>query len=187
MSKTIPPSRRPSPVLARSRPVRTAARLGALSAAGLVVLTVSSPWVSKAERGDEASAIGALRAVNSAQAAFASSCGGRVYVADLADLAKPSGNTQAFISPDLSHNGVAKSNYVIALARGAVQDVEPLSSAACVEMSGRLVSAYFASAVPLNPGVRGARYFATDARGAIYQSTSGPIPNPIPADATPVP
>jgi hypothetical protein len=167
--------------------VPTVAWIGALSAATLVALIVSGPRLSKAERGNEASAIVALRAVNSAQAAFASSCGGRGYVTDLADLVKtPRGSRQDFISPDLRHNGIVKSGYVITVARGAAPGVTQLSSTACVELSGPLVTSYFASAVPLKPGETGTRFFATDASGTIYQSTSGPIPNPISAAAIPV-
>jgi hypothetical protein len=151
MSKAVHAPRRPTARSTKSGKVRTAAWIGALSAATLVVLIVSSTRISKAELGNEASAIGALRAVNSAQATFASSCGGRGYVTDLADLVKkPRGSSQGFISPDLSHNGIVKSGYVITVAHDAVPDGTQLSSAACVELSSPLVSSYFASAVPLN-------------------------------------
>jgi hypothetical protein len=167
--------------------VRTAAGIGALSAATLVALAVSSTRLSEAERGNESSAIGVLRAVNSAQAAFASSCGGRGYVTDLADLVKtPRGSSQGFISPDLRHNGIVKSGYAITIVRDAAPGVTQLSALGCIELSSPLVSSYFASAVPLKPGETGTRFFATDASGTIYQSTAGPIPNPIPAAATPV-
>lgn len=155
--------------------------------ATVIALIVSSARTSRAERGDAASAIGSLRAVNSAQAAFASTCGGRGYAADLADLVKkPDGRSQAFISPDLSRNEIAKSNYVITITREAVPGAKQVSTRACVELSSPLVSSYFASAVPVNPAAPGARFFATDARGTIYESTSGPISNPIPAAATPL-
>jgi hypothetical protein len=161
--------------------------MGALGAATVVALLVSGTRISRAERGNEASAIGALRAVNSAQAAFASSCGGRGYVTDLADLVKmPDGNSQGFISPDLRHNGIVQSGYVITISRDAAPGVTRLSSTACVETPSPVVSSYFASAVPLKRGETGTRFFATDARGTIYQSTAGPIPNPIAAAATPV-
>src|ERR1043165_9192595 len=53
--------------------------------------------------GNEASAIGSLRAINSAQAAFSSSCAAGAYAIDLADLVKaPTGSSQGFISPDLN-------------------------------------------------------------------------------------
>jgi hypothetical protein len=128
-----------------------------------------------------------LRAINSAQAAFASSCAAGGYVTDLADLnKKPGGSSQGFISPDLNHNDVVKSGYIVSVARDAASGVTEVSSAACVELTSRLVSSYFASAVPVKPGETGTLFFATDKRGTIYRSRMGPIPNPIPADAEPL-
>ena len=106
---------------------------------------------------------------------------------DLADLnKKPGGSSQGFISPDLSHNDVVKSGYIVSVARDAASGVTEVSSAACVELTSRLVSSYFASAVPVKPGETGTLFFATDTRGTIYRSRMGPIPNPIPADAAPL-
>jgi hypothetical protein len=52
-----------------------------------------------------ARAIGSLRAINSAESTFSSSCGANGYAQDLADLVKPpTGSTAGFISPDLSVN-----------------------------------------------------------------------------------
>jgi hypothetical protein len=128
-----------------------------------------------------------LRTINSAQAAFASSCAAGAYVTDLADLnKKPGGSSQGFISPDLSHNDVVKSGYIVTVARDAAPGVADVSPAACVESTSRLVTAYFASAVPVRPGDTGTLFFATDTRGTIYRSRTGPIPNPIPADAAPL-
>jgi hypothetical protein len=59
--------------------------------------------------GNEASAIGSLRAINSAQSTYSSSCGGNGYAQTLADLyAAPAGSTAGFISPDLNANGITK-------------------------------------------------------------------------------
>jgi hypothetical protein len=108
-------------------------------------------------------------------------------VTDLADLnKKPSGGSQGFISPDLNHNDVVKSGYIISVARDAASAVAEVSSAACIELTSRLVSSYFASAVPVKPGATGTLFFATDTRGTIYRSRLRPIPNPIPADAEPL-
>jgi len=93
---------------------------------------------------------------------------------------------QGFISPDLNHNDVVKSGYIVSVARDAASGVTEVSSAACVELTSRLVSSYFASAVPVKPGETGTLFFATDTRGTIYRSRMGPIPNPIPADAEPL-
>ena len=166
---------------------RIAGWIGSLSTVTLIVFIAPSSRVSRADRGNEASAIGSLRAINSAQAAFASSCAAGGYVTDLADLnKKPGRSSQGFISPDLNHNDVVKSGYVISVSRDAASGVTDVSSAACVESTSRLVSSYFASAVPVKPGETGTLFFATDARGTIYRSRMGPIPNPIPADAAPL-
>ena len=129
----------------------------------------------------EASAIGSLRAINSAQAAFSSSCAAGGYATDLADLVKePQGSSQGFISPDLNRNGVIKIGYVITLARDAASGVTEVSAMPCNLPTKPVVSSYFASANPEKPGETGTRYFATDTRGTIFYSLSGPIANPIP-------
>jgi len=164
---------------------RTAAWIVAFTGITLVALILSGIRTSRAESGDAASAIGSLRAVNSAQAMFASSCAGG-YATDLADLVKkPEGSSHGFISPDLSHNGIVKSNYLFTVTREMVRvpDIKQVPTRACVQSASPLASSYFASAVPLDPTKTGATFFATDARGTIYQSTSGPIPNPIPLSA----
>ena len=52
---------------------------------------------------NEASAIGSLRAINSAQLTYAASCGGSGFAASLDDLANmPNGTDAPFISPDLA-------------------------------------------------------------------------------------
>ena len=136
----------------------------------------------------EAAAIGALRAINSGEAAFSSSCADGGYAVDLADLAKaPTGSSQGFIDPDLSANGALKAGYIITLARDAAADTHDVGSSAraCNGPAHQPASAYFASAVPAvgrrKPEYQ-RRYFATDTRGTIFFSTTGPIPNPIPPD-----
>jgi len=166
---------------------RIAGWIGSLSTVTLIVFIASNSRVSRADRGNEASAIGSLRAINSGQASFSSSCAAGGYAVDLADLVKaPTGSSQGFISPDLNHNDVVKSGYIVSVARDAASGVTEVSSAACVELTSRLVSSYFASAVPVTPGETGTLFFATDTRGTIYRSRMGPIPNPIPADTEPL-
>ena len=73
-----------------------------------IIAAIAVPGLLRARMsGNEASAIGSLRAINSAQSTYASSCGGGGYATDLVDLyAAPSGSTAGFISPDLASNGV---------------------------------------------------------------------------------
>jgi hypothetical protein len=64
--------------------------------------------------------------------------------------------------------------------------IDPLANGTCNASAGTPASSYFASAEPVVPGNTGARYFATDARGVIFSSTS-PIANPIVESATVAP
>src|SRR5678815_4897966 len=59
------------------------------------------------QSGNEASALGSMRAVISGQAAYASSCGGGGYAQSNADLAKAPTGSPAFISPDLEKADLA--------------------------------------------------------------------------------
>lgn len=148
--------------------------------------------------GNEATAIGSLRAINSAQAAYSSSCAQGFYAIDLADLVKPPPGGQGFISPDLNTNGVHKSGYIVTLAKDAAAGVTDIGRAAvvCNGPASTPASSYFASAAPVTlPGTlfrclanrgTGTRYFSTDARGIIFQSTT-PIANPIVKSTTVVP
>src|SRR3990172_6817322 len=83
-----------------------------------IIAAIAIPGLLRARMsGNEASAIGSLRAINSAESAYSSSCGGNGYAQTLADLAKPpAGSTQGFISPDLNVNGVVKSGYAVTVA-----------------------------------------------------------------------
>src|SRR5215467_6980090 len=83
-----------------------------------IIAAIAVPGLLRARMsGNEASAIGSLRAINSGQASFSSSCAAGGYAVDLADLVKkPTGSSQGFISPDLNANAVIKSGYKVALA-----------------------------------------------------------------------
>src|ERR1700754_4923218 len=73
-----------------------------------IIAAIAVPGLLRARMsGNEASAIGSLRAINSAEAAFSTSCASGAYAVTLDDLVKPpTGSNQGFISPDLKSNGV---------------------------------------------------------------------------------
>src|ERR1700710_2196228 len=79
-----------------------------------IIAAIAIPGLLRARMaGNEASAIGSVRAINSGQAAFASSCAGGGYAYSLPQLfAAPPGG-QGFIGPDLATDGVAKSGYLV--------------------------------------------------------------------------
>jgi type IV pilus assembly protein PilA len=147
-----------------------------LAVAGIVLVgVVAAILVGSLERaraaGNEASAIGSLRAINSAQATFSSFCGHGFYAATLADLARPPGPGETpFVSSDLGLDPVVKFGYRISLTGGeAVPDAPPACSGAT------LVRTYFVLAEPLEVGATGTRFFASNQELEIYES-SFPIP-----------
>jgi len=127
-----------------------------------IIAAIAVPGLLRARQsGNEASAIGSMRAINSAQSTYASSCGNGFYSVDLANLGTaPAGGT-AFISPDLSTEGVTKSGYTVTTAHtGAVAATAPVSC-----NSGAVYPGYFANAAPVAVG---GRNFGTNTTGTIY-------------------
>jgi type IV pilus assembly protein PilA len=139
-----------------------------------IIAAIAVPGLLRARMsGNEASAIGSLRALNGGQQAFASSCAGGGYAVKLADLAKaPVGSTQGFISPDLSTDPSVKSGYSIALFADAAGNSNVSSQASTCNNATQPVSSYEATADPVTPGSTGTRYFATDTRGTIFFSNA---------------
>ena len=86
-----------------------------------IIAAIAVPGLLRARMsGNEASAIGSMRAINSSEVTYAASCGGGGYATSLTDLsAVPTAGGDPFISPDLNANGVVKSGYTITLAAGA--------------------------------------------------------------------
>ena len=140
-----------------------------------IIAAIAVPGLLRARMsGNEASAIGSLRAVNSAQSTYSSSCGGNGYAQAFADLAKPpTGSTAAFISPDLASDGVIKSGYVVNLAADTGASSVTVAASTCNAAANNAMSAYFAEAHPVTVGSTGQRSFGTDTRGTIYFKNDG--------------
>ena len=155
-----------------------------------IIAAIAVPGLLRARMsGNEASAIGSLRAINSGQASYSSSCAAGGYAIDLADLVKaPSGTpsgVQGFISPDLKSNGVTKSGYTVTLAKdGTTGTVDLTAVTTCNGSTGTPASSYFANADPVTAGGTGTRYFATDTRGTLFYKGSGALGNPIPSGSS---
>jgi prepilin-type N-terminal cleavage/methylation domain-containing protein len=149
-----------------------------------IIAAIAVPGLLRARMsGNEASAIGSLRSINSAQSTYSSSCAGNGYAQTLADLVKaPAGSSAGFVSPDLSTNGVIKSGYAVNLAKETGAADVTLASATCNAATNAAVASFFAEAHPTNVGSTGQRSFATDTRGTIFfDNTGATIANPIPA------
>ena len=138
-----------------------------------IIAAIAVPGLLRARiSGNEASAIGSIRAIVSAQADYSGVNRGG-YAVDLADLAAPcTGMTVPFISPDLSTNGVAKSGYTFALAAGLGGVAGPN------DCNGTATNTtFYASATPQSLGTTGTRGFASNVGAAIWQDTAGAPPN----------
>ena len=158
-----------------------------------IIAAIAVPGLLSARMsGNEASAIGSLRAINSSQQAFASSCAGGLYADDLTQLGVAPNNGAPFISPDLSvAASVSKSGYTVTMAGGT--DGAPGAATApdaCNAITApELISSYYATADPLTQNSPGRRFFCTNTLGTIYQHTAAAIGHqvgntPPPAAAT---
>jgi type IV pilus assembly protein PilA len=147
-----------------------------------IIAAIAVPGLLRARQsGNEASAIGSLRAVNSGEEAYAASCGSGGYATSNNQLFQPPPKGQPFISPDLQNANAlpGKSGYLISLA----DNLEPLNhNVAVVSCNGAAASRamYHVAATPVIRGTMGDRSFATDQRGTIYFSQAAALANPIP-------
>jgi prepilin-type N-terminal cleavage/methylation domain-containing protein len=155
-----------------------------------IIAAIAVPGLMRARMsGNEASAIGSLRAINSGQSTYSSSCGQGNYAGTLADLAKPPQvGSEAFISSDLdgtSGTGGAsnKSGYSIKITGGSAA----VGATGCNTPTS-LTQTYYAEADPLVANSTGSRYFGTNQGGTIYQSTSTVAATQVgaPTGATPI-
>src|SRR5437868_10817807 len=82
-----------------------------------IIAAIAIPGLLRARMaGNEASGIGSLRAINSGQAAYSSSCANGGYATTLADRLRARANCSRVMSPYPSTCAVVKSGYTITLA-----------------------------------------------------------------------
>jgi type IV pilus assembly protein PilA len=154
-----------------------------------VIVAIAVPSLLRARMsGNEASAIGSMRAIIEGQSAYSSSCAHGGYAAALADLARSApGATQGFVSPDLKTDPSVKIGYTVALFKEPGATTVGTAGTTCNGSTNAPVSAYQATADPVTAGATGTRYFATDTRATIFFSNLASFGTAaIPATATPV-
>jgi type IV pilus assembly protein PilA len=117
--------------------------------------------------GSEASAIASLMAINQAQFAFSQTCGDQKYSPTLAGLGQPAPATgQAFLSPDMTVDPLAKSGYLFVMTGTEAPEARPTCNGL------KPVTTYRITADPTSPGVAGVRFFATNTDRIIYADTA---------------
>jgi type IV pilus assembly protein PilA len=141
-----------------------------------IVAAIAVPGLLRARiAGNEASAIGSLRTVNSANLNWMTNCaGGRGYAATLVALGvPPSSGGQPFISPDLSAAGpITKSGYDITFAAIGLQQAGQTTCSTVTAVS----QGYDALAGPLTANVTGVRTFGTNEGAALFEDVDGSAP-----------
>ena len=152
-----------------------------------IIAAIAVPGLLRARMsGNEASSIGSLRAINSAQSTYAASCGSGFYAPSLVSLGTPPtvGGGDGFIGTDLNTDPSIKSSYTMTMTAGAVAAGAPASCNGVA--AGATVSTYFISASPTAGG--GVRFFGTNQGGTIYTSTAAVVvtQNGAPAGANPL-
>ena len=132
-----------------------------------IIAAIAVPGLLRARiSGNEASAIGSLRAISSAQSTFAASCANGLYAQGLDTLGSGPSGGSAFISPDLSSGTtVSKSGYSVSMTGTAATGATACNGATT------LGSGYHAWADPMSVNT-GTRYFVTNATGTVWQMTS---------------
>jgi len=135
----------------------------------ILMLIAMGPLLKARQQAGSASAIGSLRALNSAELSFALTCGGGFYAPDLTTLGTaPVGSRDAFVGADLgASDPVIKAGYVIQL------DAAPYPGAptSCNGLGiGAAGQSYRAAADPTEPG--NPRFFATNADGLIWEDNA---------------
>jgi type IV pilus assembly protein PilA len=138
-----------------------------------IVSAISVPAMLRARRtGNEASAIGSLRALNSAQTSYAAAAAKGGFSPTLATLAAACpGSAVGFISPDLSTDPSVKSGYTITMAASASSSPGPND---CNGVPSE--TAYYVTAVPVSAGLSGLRGFASTGAGTIFFDQLGVAP-----------
>ena len=137
-----------------------------------IIAAIAVPGLLRARMsGNEASAIGSMRAVSSANSAYSAAAGNGGYAVDLTVLKEVcgAGGGQGFLPPDMTgSNAVLKSGYTVALATS--------SQAGPKDCNGTDTELdYLGTAGPASPGSTGNRYFAVSAAATVYQSIANDL------------
>jgi type IV pilus assembly protein PilA len=140
-----------------------------------IIAAIAIPGLLRARMsGNEASAIGTVRTVSSAQATFAGSCGGGGYAVSLPDLALAPVGGVTFIPPDIAAG--TKSGYTMIVGQHATATAVVQAAAAnCTATAADALAGFHVSNRPVAIGSTGVRSFGTDHRGTIYQDSSGVV------------
>lgn len=139
-----------------------------------IIAAIAIPGLLRARMsGNEASAIGSMRVIVSAQQTYSSSCGNGFYASSLPILGSAPAGSTPFVSPDLSAGAsIDKSGYRLVMAQGSEATASTLNGCNPLGAAANLYTSYYATANPISINISGSRFFYTNALGSIYEATA---------------
>jgi type IV pilus assembly protein PilA len=142
-----------------------------------IIAAIAIPGLLRARMaGNEASAIGSMRAINSGQATFASSCAQGYFAGGMSVLGSGTTATSKFLSADLTvANSVNKSGYTVTMSGNGTGVTTGSSTVQPCITVGTVYPGFNATADPVTAGTTGVRHFGTTEGGTVYQDTANPI------------
>ena len=148
-----------------------------------IVAAIAVPGLLRARiAGNEASAIGSLRVINSSNINWMTNCAsGKGYADGLDDLGvAPTAGGQPFISPDFSATGtISKSGYNFTYSALGTS-VTGITTCSTVTSATPLYESF---AVPMAANTTGVRYFGTNETQTLYEDADA-SPSPVTFNAT---
>jgi prepilin-type N-terminal cleavage/methylation domain-containing protein len=139
-----------------------------------IIAAIAVPGLLRARlSGNEASAIGSIRTISSAQATYSASCGGGGFAPTLADLAKAPAGSVPFVPADLGSG--TKSGYTFAVVADGVAVLAAAST--CNAASAASNSQFVGYGNPTTAGTTGVRRFGVDQTGVMRWDGDSDITN----------
>jgi prepilin-type N-terminal cleavage/methylation domain-containing protein len=140
-----------------------------------VIAAIAFPILLRARiTANEGAAVGSLRTIHSAQASYASACGGGGYAQTLQDLwAIPAGSTVGFVSEPYVANGIVQQGYYanVMAGDGAAKVLD--AGETCNGSGADTMTRFVGERHPHTVGGTGTRSFAIDTQGTMYMRFDG--------------
>ena len=137
-----------------------------------IIAAIAVPGLLRARMSaNETSAIGSMRAVNTAQVNYSAGAGLGSYATSMVILGTPcAGGAQGFISPDMARvTPFTNSGFIV--------DFTPIGAAGPNDCNAKpTTNSYYVKAEPVTVGSTGQRAFATTQFGTIYFDPTGVAP-----------
>jgi prepilin-type N-terminal cleavage/methylation domain-containing protein len=152
-----------------------------LAIIGILLAIAFNEYRGMQARGNEASAIGSLRSVATAQWQFASTCANGKYSTTFPGLGQAVPATgHAFLSPDLTQGEVfEKSGYTFEMKAKPIDDAPPACNGAAV------AEGYAAMADPARPGLTGTNFYGVNSDRILYLDEAQTFKENLPESGPP--